>query len=779
MSFIEPKRVEAVFGGRTLILETGALARQATTSVLARYGDTVVLAALVCGDAPPPPTSPANFRDFQPLTVEYREKPFSAGKIPGGFFKREGRPTTEETLTSRNIDRPIRALFPEGFFNDIQIFASVVSAEEDVNPDVVGQNAAAACVALGGFPFKGPVATMRVGLIDGRFVANPTRPQVAQSELNMIVSANPEGICMVEAEAHEVPEDRLLQAFEFALKELQPVIEMQKRLAELVGPPPTEYKLQTFPPELLQRLDKTYGAEVEKAFFLQKKAERKALLKEIRERMLRELSLDDKGQPRPDGIPFEQVLRARAKLEEITFRRNAIVGKRADGRGLRDVRPIWIQVGALPRAHGSAIFTRGETQALVTLTLGTKEDEQWVDGIHEYDKRFMLHYNFPSFSTGEIKPIRGPGRREIGHGDLAERSLQAMIPGPDEFPYTIRIVSDILESNGSSSMASICGASLAMMDGGVQIKAPVAGIAMGLISEDDGRYAILTDILGTEDAYGDMDFKVAGTEKGITGLQMDLKTPGIKIEIVRAALEQAREGRLHILGKMREALPAPRPDISPWAPKILRIPVPIDKIGLIIGGGGRTIRGIQQRTDTEVEFDDEAGFAIIIGRDLEKVKQAASYITSIVEGLKVGEMRKAKVVELRDFGAFVEVIPTGEPGMIHVSEITSSYVENVQEYLKVGQEIDVKVISVDEMGKVRMSLKQANESLGKPPAEAVYQGAAPPPPRRDMGRGGPRRGGCGGGGRGGPGGPRRDGDRRGPGGPRRDFGGGGGGGRRF
>lgn len=769
---METKKVEITLGGRPFSLETGSIARQATTAVLGRYGESVVLATLVVGDPLPPATSPKNFRDFQPMMVEYRERMYAAGKIPGGFFKREGRPTSDETLTARLIDRPLRALFPETFRNDVQIYVTVLSASEDAPPDILGMNAAGACAAIGDFPFAGPVASLRIGFAGGRFLLNPTRKQLEQSELNMVVSVNPEGICMVEADAREIPEEKLIEAFEFAVREAQPLLDAQRKLREAVGVQEKPYPLATFPPELLERLDREYGEELRGAFFLKGKTERKEALNRIREKILNALSLDEKGQQREDGIPFEDVIRAEAKLEEKIFRENALAGRRIDGRGPADIRPISIQVGVLPRVHGSAIFTRGETQALVTLTLGGKEDEQFIDSITEYKKRFNLHYNFPPFSVGEIKPIRGPGRREIGHGALAERSVECVLPDVETFPYTIRIVSDILESNGSSSMASVCGATLALMDGGVPIRAAVAGIAMGLIYEDEERFAVLSDILGTEDAYGDMDFKVAGTEKGVTGLQMDLKTPGITVEVIRRALAQAREGRRYILGRMREVISAPRSDLSPYAPRIVRVKVDPDKIGKIIGGGGRTIREIQKRTKTEIEFDDEEGVAVISGQTLEDVGKCATVIRDIVEGLKPGDLRKGKVAEIRDFGAFVEVELTGEQGLVHISEIADGYVERVEDYLKVGQPVDVQVIGVDETGKVRLSIKRANEALGKPKPEPVYQGSAPPrggrrpgPPRG--GRGGPRRGARGGGPpRGGGWGPRRNTD-RGFGGPRR------------
>jgi polyribonucleotide nucleotidyltransferase len=756
------------------VFETGELARQATTAIVATYGENVLLMTLVVGDKIENPYAKiGDYQDFTPFQVEYREKVYAAGKYPGGFIKREGRPSDYEILTCRLIDRPLRPLFPEGWSNDTQIYGTVMSSDGDTIPDVIAVNAASACVAVSDIPFKGPVGCVRVGLIDGQFVINPKRKELDEkSELDLVVCGAPEGIIMVEFKGNQIPEEKVLEAFDFATPYIQQLIEMQKKLAELVGTKKKEYETNKLDKTLYEKIKAKYEKQARDVFFIADKKTRYAEYTKMEEAIANEFCLDEKGAQKEGAPSVIDALRAFSYLKDYVFRTEALNNRRSDGRGQKDIRPIWCKTSVLPRTHGSAIFTRGETQALATLTLGSKDDEQEIDSIFRFSKRFMLHYNFPPFSTGEVKPFRGPGRREIGHGMLAEKALEPIVPDQDDFPYTMRLVSEVLASNGSTSMASVCAGMLALMDGGVKVKAPVAGIAMGLIMEGN-QVGVLSDILGSEDASGDMDFKVAGSEKGITALQLDLKAAGISKEILTRALGQAREGRLHILGEMMKALNAPRPTLSKYAPKIERVFIGTDKIGMVIGSGGKTVRGIQEATGVEIEFDDDTGHAIILSQDAEAIAKAAAWVRQIAEGLKLGEVRHAKVVELREFGCFVSVMPTNEDGMVHVSEISDEYVQRVDDFVKVGMEVDVKVINIDEAtGKVRMSIKQALRDLGKPqlpplnpqavPAgqQAPPGGQPPRPPRPPFGGGGRPQGGGfrprGPGGGGGGGGFRRD-----------------------
>jgi len=767
------QRVEAEIDGRKVAFEAGWMAKQATGSVTVQIGDTVSMAAVVAG----PPRGVAF--EMVPLMVDYRERTAAAGKFPGGFIKREGRPRDGETLSAREVDRPIRPLLAEGMDNDTIIWCTVLSADNDNDPALCAANASSAALMVSDIPFNGPVSSIRVGRVGGRFVFNPTFAELEESDINVLVSGTKDGIIMVEAGAHEVGEDVILAAFEFAGPRLKKLNEMQVELQRLAGKPKREYDYLKPKPELLEALTKKYEAELRKVFFTPGKHARAEAIEAVVDRAILEFCPQDEYKRTKPGHPAVAELKcAWEYMQTKVVREYILEGKRSDGRRLDEIRPIDIELAKLPRAHGSSLFTRGETQALCTATLGTGDDEQIVDGLREeYTKRFYLHYNFPGFSVGESKPPRGPGRREIGHGDLAERALEPVLPDKDAFPYTVRVISDILESNGSSSMATVCGGCLAMMDAGVPIKAPVAGVAMGLVREGE-RYAIISDILGSEDAYGDMDFKVAGSEKGITALQMDLKAGGIPLNIVKEALEQAHNGRMHVLGKMREALAAPRAEMSPHAPRIVKIMIDPEKIGLVIGPGGKTIRGMEESTGATIEIEDD-GSVLIASRNKEALDRARAMIEGMTEELKVGSVYKAKVVSLKDFGAFCELEGKSQDGLVHVTEITDDFVRNVADYLQMGMDVEVKLIKIDEQGRNRFSIKQLRKERNLPPL--------PPLPGVTVTAGAPA-----GGPMGGPGGeqrfhdsrpPRGGGDRRGPGGPgggpRRDRGprpGGGGGG---
>jgi polyribonucleotide nucleotidyltransferase len=715
-------RVEADLGdGRKFVFESGWIAKQANGACMASLGETMVLSAVVAAPA-------REDTDFFPLTVDYREKMSAAGRFPGGFIKREGRPSTKEILTARLCDRPIRPLWPDGYFMDVQIQENVYSADQVNDPDVVAMNAASASLMVSDLPFQGPVGSVRIGLIGDRFVVCPTIQELKESRLDLVISGTKDGVIMVEAGAREVTEEEMLKAFETAQAPIQALINAQIKLKELAGRPLGEVKVQPFPEAVAAKIREKYLEEMRKAFFIKVKRERNKAFSDLGKRIFEEMIPKDASGKPVAGAPTKvDVSRAHERVVDELVRTYVIENIRADGRGLKEIRPITIQLGPLPRAHGSVLFTRGETQALVTTTLGTSSDEQIVEGLdEEYSLRFMLHYNFPNFSVGEVKPIRGPGRREIGHGALAERALEAVVPGPEEFPYTIRLISDILESNGSSSMASVCGGCLALMDAGVPIKAPVAGIAMGLVQEK-GKVAILTDILGSEDAHGDMDFKVAGTEKGITSLQMDLKAAGISMAITKQALTEAREGRLFILDKMRAAIAEPRKDMSPYAPRMVRIMIPPDKIGLLIGPGGKTIRELEARTGCVIEInEDDSGEVLLASKDKAALDNCRQIIEGMTQELKVGMIYAAKVVSLKDFGAFCEIAGTGQDGLVHVSEITEQRGIQVADYLKVGLEVDIKMVAADPQGRNRFSIKAARQEKGLPPLPRLDGGSAPP-----------------------------------------------------
>jgi polyribonucleotide nucleotidyltransferase len=679
--------------GRTLSFETGKLAKQADGSVMVRMGDSVVLVT-ACHAA-----NPREGIDFLPLTVDYREFTYASGRIPGGFFKREGKPTEKEVLTSRLIDRPVRPLFPAGWRFETQIIAMVVSADTDYDPDVLAVTGAGCALALSEMPFLKTIAGVRVGRVDGQYVINPTFSQRRQSSLDLVIAGSADAIMMVEAGAQGVSEEDMLGALEAGHAAIKQIVAVIDDLASQAGKQKLTIAEKPSSAEFYREVE-------EKAYLPLTEAMR------IRDKLLSYSRIDQVLADLVASIPEEDVeRRTEAKkifkdLKEKVLRTEILEhGHRLDGRAFDEVRPIWSEVGVLPRVHGSAVFTRGETQALVTATLGTADDQQKIETMEgESYKRFLLHYNFPPFSVGEVGFMRGPGRREIGHGALAERALAPVIPPESEFPYTIRVVSDILESNGSSSMASVCGGAMAMLDAGVPLKAPVAGVAMGLIlDEATGKFAVLTDIAGAEDHYGDMDFKVAGTAEGITALQMDIKVSGITMEIMRQALAQAREGRLHILSKMAETIAAPRTSISSFAPRIVTIKIPVEKIRDVIGPGGKMIRSIIERTGVKIDVEDN-GQVNVASNDEAAAARAVAIIQELTATPEAGKTYMGKVVRIADFGAFVEIMP-GVDGLLHVSEIALHRVKDVRDELKEGDQLLVKVISVEPSGKIRLSRK--------------------------------------------------------------------------
>jgi len=694
-------RVEIEWGGRKLSLETGHVARQADAAVMAQYGDTTVLATVVAAKSVRPGM------DFFPLTVNYQEKTYAAGKIPGGFFKREGRPSEKETLTSRLIDRPIRPLFVEGFKNETQVVPTVLSFDNENDPDIVAMIACSAALTLSGLPFLGPIAAARVGMIDGEFVLNPLLDEMENTALDLVVAGTHDAVMMVESEAKELSEEQMLEAVMFGHKHFQPVIQAIISLAETAAKEPWDFA----PPDKSQFVEKVRaiaGDDLRKAFATPEKQAREDLISEAKKKVMAELV--------PEGAdPSEAVMVADVfKDVESEIVRGDIIrtGKRIDGRDLSTVRPIMAEAHVLPRTHGSALFTRGETQALVVATLGTGEDEQYVDGLEGTRKeRFMLHYNFPPYSVGETGRMGSPGRREIGHGKLAWRAMRPLVPDHEDFPYTIRLVSEITESNGSSSMATVCGASLAMMDAGIPLKRPVAGIAMGLIKEASD-FAVLSDILGDEDHLGDMDFKVAGTEMGVTSLQMDIKITGITEEIMKVALNQARDGRMHILGEMAKALGESRGEVGEFAPRIETITIPTDKIREVIGTGGSVIRSIVEETGAKIDISDD-GTVKIAGSKREIIDAAMARIKGITSEPEVGEIYKGKVVKIMEFGAFVNFFGPKD-GLVHISQLTSEMRPNhPSDVVKEGQEVFVKLLGFDDRGKVRLSMKIVNQETGE------------------------------------------------------------------
>ena len=686
------RKVEIEFHGRPLSIEVGRLAKQADGAALVSYGETVLLVTAVAAK------TAREGLDFFPLTCDYQERTFAAGKIPGGFFKREGRPSEKEVLTSRLIDRPIRPLFPDGFRAETQVIATVLSHDRENDPDIIAILGASAALQVSDIPFNGPIAAIRMGCINGQLVVNPTQAQLEQTTLNLVVAGSRDGIVMVEGGAKMLAEDLMLDALFTAHQEMQRILDMQDEIQRALGRPKRTVVTTAFDAALFKQVEAQLRPRVDAAFRLVAKQERAGAVRQAEEEVLGALA-----QEFPER---SSVLREMCDEVKSRVMRQAIVseGRRVDGRGLTDIRSISCEVGVLPRTHGSAVFTRGETQALAVATLGTSSDEQKIDAlIGEHYKKFMLHYNFPPFSVGEVKFLRSPGRREIGHGALAERALQAVLPTEDEFPYTIRVVSEILESNGSSSMATVCGGTLSLMDAGVPIKAPVAGIAMGLIKEGD-EVRVLSDILGDEDHLGDMDFKVAGTTDGITALQMDIKIGRVTRDIMRAALYQAREGRLHILKAMAATLSGPRTDISSHAPRITTLKIRPDKIRDVIGPGGKVIRGIIEETGVKIDVEDD-GTVLVASIDGASMQRAIDLIRGITAEAEVGKIYTGTVRKIVDFGAFVEILP-GTDGLLHISQIGPGRVKSVSDVLKEGDRVTVKVLEIDKQGKIRLSRKE-------------------------------------------------------------------------
>ncbi len=715
-----PHQVTLDVGGRNLILETGKIAKQANGAVTARYGDTVVLVSACMS---PKPID----RDFLPLTVDYRENTYSAGKIPGGFFKREGRPTEREILVSRLIDRPMRPLFPDAWRNETQIIAMVLSADSENDPDVIAVTAASAAAYISDLPFTNPIAAVRVGLLDGKLVVNPSIAEQKTSKMNIIIAGAENGIVMVESGAFEVSEEQIAEALDFGHAQIKRIIGAIKELHAQLKPKKVEVAPLPFDKAIYEGLKKNYGAKLQDAVNTEKhpKKESYNLVDALKEEIY-------KAVPEEDEEKLTLTKRAFERLREEIFRHDVLRAKRRpDGRAFDQVRQITCEVGLLPRVHGSALFTRGETQALATLTLGTKEDMQRLDLLFEQDmfKRFMLHYNFPPFSVGEVKMVRGAGRREIGHGALAERAVANLLPAEVDFPYAMRVVSDILESNGSSSMATVCGASLAMMDAGVPMKSPVAGIAMGLVVGEDGSYSILTDIAGAEDHYGDMDFKVAGTREGITALQMDIKVTSITIAMMREALAQAKKARFHILDIMEGTLRSHRTTISAYAPRLYKLSIPTDKIRDLIGPGGKKIKSIIEQTGVKIDVLED-GTVHIFSTSGAGGDQALQMVRDVTASAEIGKTYLGKVVRLAEFGAFVELFP-GTDGLLHISEISEHRIRDVRDELKLGDQVLVKVLAI-EGNKIRLSrkalIKEAREKqgLGKRETSPAAETAAVP-----------------------------------------------------
>ena len=686
---MEPVFVEREIGGKTLRMETGRLAKQAHGAVLVTYGGTVVLTAATGGE-------PRGGGDFFPLQVDYRERTYAAGKFPGGFKKREGAPGNKEILTMRLTDRPIRPFFPKGYINEVQVMTTVLSADLENDPDVLSINGASASLTVSPLPFQGPIGAVRLGMVGEEWIVLPTYAQLDESRLDMVVAGTQDAVCMIEGFADELPEDKVAEGIAVAHDAIRIIVEMQRELRGKLGLGDRELPE---PPDmsLYEQIKEKCYEQVKSAKQTEGKLAAAAAVKEVAEAIKAELVKDDSE----SGPTAEQVEEAFYLVEQRVVRDLILSGTRPDGRGAQDIRPLESAAGLLPRTHGSALFQRGETQALVSATLGSTSDEQRVDGLApEYSKKFMLDYNFPPYCVGECRAIRGPGRREIGHGALAERSLVAVVPPPDKFPYTVRLVSEILESNGSSSMATVCAGTLCMMDAGVPISDPVAGISIGLVKEDD-RHVLLTDIQGDEDHFGDMDFKVAGTQRGVTGIQLDLKITGIDEQIIRETLQQARAARIQILKHMLRTLKRPNREISPFAPRLLQITIDSDKIGAVIGPGGKNIRALQEETGTDVNIEDD-GTVTISGPDQESAEAARNLIEAMTEDVKVGRIYKGKVTAIKDFGAFIEIVP-GRDGLCHISELAPGFVNRVGDVCELGDVLEVKVIGIDDHNRVKLS----------------------------------------------------------------------------
>jgi len=687
------------WGKHTVTMETGEIARQATGAVLVNMDDTVVLATVVAARSPKPG------QDFFPLTVDYVEKFYAAGRIPGGFFKREGRPTEREILICRLIDRPIRPLFPDSFYNEVQLIVQVMSSNPEVDSDIPAMLAASAALAISGIPFNGPIGAARVGYIDGQYVLNPTATEMDSSRLDLVVAGTDQAVLMVESEAHELSEEVMLGAVVYGHEQMQVAIDAIHELVELGGRAEWDWKPGQKNEALIARVAELAEADVREAYRTRNKQERTGKIRAIEDGVLAKLNAEAAaaGSPAPDATDVDNIL---FELQSRIVRGQILAGEpRIDGRDTRTVRPIAIRTGVLPRAHGSALFTRGETQAIVAATLGTSRDEQIIDAITgEYRERFMFNYNMPPFATGETGRFGAPKRREVGHGNLAKRAIRPLLPGAAEFAYSLRVVSEITESNGSSSMASVCGGCLALMDAGVPIRTHVAGVAMGLIKEDN-RFAVLTDILGDEDHLGDMDFKVAGTEQGVTALQMDIKIQGITKEIMQVALAQAREGRMHILGHMKNTIDSPREELSDYAPRMYTMKINPERIRDVIGKGGATIRQITEQTGTTIDIQDD-GSITIAAVDAGAAKRAQQMITDLTAEVEIGKIYEGTVLKILDFGAIVQVMP-GRDGLLHVSQIANERVNQVSDYLKEGQVVRVKAIEADDKGRLRLSMKAA------------------------------------------------------------------------
>nr|MDQ3032219.1 polyribonucleotide nucleotidyltransferase [Myxococcota bacterium] len=713
-------RENVKIGDRVVTIETGRIAKQAQGSVLVTCGESIVLVT-VCGTTDPRPGI-----DFLPLSVDYVEKTFAAGKIPGGFFKREGRLRDAEILTSRLIDRPCRPLFPEGYRNEVQIVATVLSFDTENPTDVLAMVGASAALHMSPIPWAGPIGGMRVSRVGGKFIANPTYAEIAKSDCELIVAASKDAIVMVEGECDEMTEADLVEALFFGKNAIQPAIELMEQMREAVGSQKWGFTPPAKTAGLAERVERAAIDGVRQAINTPIKHERYDLFKKVKKQVASALV------PELGADKEKEIKEAYEELKYVTMREQVLTDRRrVDGRDFKTVRPISIEMGLLPRVHGSTLFTRGETQAIATVTLGTSTDEQRIDALEGNTwKRFLLHYNFPAYSVGEVKPMRGPGRREIGHGNLAERALQKMIPGKDEFPYTLRIVSEITESNGSSSMATVCGGALAMMDAGVPLKAPVAGVAMGLIAEGD-RYAVLTDILGDEDHLGDMDFKVCGTKKGITAIQMDIKIAGLSRQIMEEAVAQAKEARLHILDKMMEAMPAARPELSKYAPRITTIKVKPDQIRLVIGPGGKTIKGIVEQTGAQVDVEDD-GTVHVASSDPKAAERAIAIIRGLTTEPEVGKTYKGTVKRVEPYGAFLEIMP-GTDGLCHISDFAWDRVERVEDVMNLGDEVEVMVSDIDQTGRVRLSRKA---TMPKPEGYVERPARERGPGDRDRGPGG-------------------------------------------
>jgi polyribonucleotide nucleotidyltransferase len=694
------QKLQVDFGGRPFSIETGKVAKQANGSALVQYGETVVLVTAVTSN------TRREGIDFVPLTVNYQEMTYAAGRIPGGFFKREGRPSDRETLISRFIDRPLRPLFPKGFQNETQIIATVLSADMDNDPSILGMIGASAALTLSGTPFAGPIAGAKVGRIDGEYVLNPTHEELDLSDIDLFVAGSEDAIIMVEGSAKEVREEEILQAILFGHQSLKPVIALQKELRSVAGATERVFDLRTPDPLVYEKMETLIREKLREAYRITEKGKRRERLEELLEFAVKECGGEDEiSQKKAKGI-FEGIDRKLARRLILETK------QRIDGRSYTDIRNISCEVGILPRTHGSALFTRGETQVLAVVTFGTSEDEQKINSLTgEIYKSFMLHYNFPPFSVGEASPLRSPSRREIGHGALAERAILPILPSNETFPYTIRIVSEVLESNGSSSMATVCGSTLSLMDAGVPIKAPVAGIAMGLILDGE-EVAILSDILGDEDHFGDMDFKVAGTAEGVTAIQMDIKVRGLSKDVMDRVLRQAREGRLYILGKMKETIEAPRKDLSRHAPRIITLQIKQEKIRDIIGPGGKNIRGIVDQTGVKVDVDD-SGLVKLASPNYEAIEKAIAMIKNLTQEVEVGGLYMGKVRRILGFGAIVELFP-GTDGLVHISQLADEHVKEVSDVLKENDEVLVKVIDIDPQGRIRLSRKAALKEPGKP-----------------------------------------------------------------